>query len=122
MSPGTPSTESRSKTTGSANLAIGANAGQNLTTGSDNVYIANAGKASEAGTIRIGNSNKQTAIYVAGISETAIGGAAQPVLIKPNGQLGVAPVAASTPLSVADGRRLMAEIERLRAKVRRLGG
>ena len=41
-------------TTGSANVAIGRNAGQNLTTGSNNVDIANAGVAGESGTIRIG--------------------------------------------------------------------
>ena len=43
------------------NLALGSGAGKNLTTGSDNVDIANPGKAGESGTIRIGNGAKQTA-------------------------------------------------------------
>ena len=117
----------RNSTTGSANVAIGRNAGKNLTTGSNNVAIANAGKAGEAGTVRIGTDGTQTATYIAGISTTPLSGATQPVVVKSNGQLGVAPAAsakthAAKALSVADGRRMMAEIERLKARVQKLGG
>ena len=110
-----------------ANVAIGRNAGKNLTTGSNNIDVANAGKAGESGTIRIGTDGTQTATYIAGISGTALSGATQPVVVKSNGQLGVAPAAsakahAAKPLSAADGRRMMAEIERLKARVQKLGG
>jgi hypothetical protein len=77
--------------------------------------------------MRIGTDGTQTATYVAGISGTTLSGATQPVVVKSNGQLGVAPAAsakthAAKALSAADGRRMMAEIERLKAKVRMLGG
>ncbi len=121
--------------TGSANVAIGRNAGKDLTTGSDNVDIASAGKAGESGTIRIGAGDTQTATYVSGISTTVLGGAARPVVVKSNGQLGTAP-AAPKPLSASDGRRLLdaldqqqranvrqgREIDRLREQLKRVGG
>ena len=50
-------------------------------------------RPAEAGTIRIGTDDKQTATYIAGISGTTLGGAAQPVVVKSNGQLGTAPAA-----------------------------
>ena len=80
--------------------------------------------------MRIGTDGTQTATYIAGISATPLGGTTQPVVVKSNGQLGTAPAAAAKasaaePLSAADGRRMMAEIERLKARVqkaRRLAG
>ena len=73
-------------TTGDNNVATGINAllnatgdeqrrprphaGKNLTTGSNNVDIANPGKAGESGTIRIGTDGTQTATFIAGISGT----------------------------------------------------
>ena len=108
-----------SNPTGSANVALGTNAGQNLTTGSDNVDIANAGKAGESGTIRIGTNNKQTATYIAGISGMTLGGAAQPVVVKSNGQLGTAPArSASTASLAATVERLQRQVERLREQVK----
>src|SRR5919201_1978456 len=106
-----------SNSTGNVNVAIGTGAGQNLTTGSDNIDIANSGKAGEAGAIWIGNPNRQARAFIAGINGTTLGGAAQPVLVKPNGQLGTASTAAakasaSKPLSAAVGRRLLATVQR----------
>ncbi len=58
---------------------------------------------------------KQTRAFLAGISTTTLGKAAQPVLIKANGQLGVASAAsassAAKPLS-ARVRRLVATVKR----------
>jgi len=61
-------------TTGSNNIALGANAGSSLTNGSYNIDIGNEGVADESGTIRIGDSN-QTATYIAGISGVTLTGA-----------------------------------------------
>jgi trimeric autotransporter adhesin len=75
-------------TTGDRNIALGVNAGLFLTTGSDNIDIANAGVSAEAATIRIGNSTKQFRTFIAGISGTAVVG--DPVVVDANGQLGTA--------------------------------
>jgi hypothetical protein len=79
-------------TTGDRNLALGVNAGLFLTTGSDNIDIANAGVSAEAATIRIGNSTKQFRTFIAGISGTAVVGDA--VVVDGNGQLGTVASAA----------------------------
>ena len=77
-------------TTGDENIAIGYQAGLNLTAGSNNIDIGNSGVAAESGTIRIGTIGTQTATYIAGIRDTQIArGAAVPVGITPDGQLGV---------------------------------
>ena len=90
-------------TTGQSNIALGAAAGQNLTTGSNNIYIvvnavpeeeetANsvpAAAVSESNTIRIGNSSDegQTDAFIAGISgDTVAGGVG--VIIDSSGHLG----------------------------------
>ena len=52
---------------GSRNTALGASAGADLTTGSDNIDIGNRGVAGESGTIRIGTTGTQTSTYVAGV-------------------------------------------------------
>ena len=104
--------------TGTANIALGTGAGQNLTTGSNNIEIGNAGKAGESGTIRIGNPNKQTTTFIAGINGTPLGGA-QPVVIKSNGQLGTAPArSASTATLAATVERLQRQVDRLREQVK----
>ena len=76
-------------TTGNNNVALGNSAGGALTTGDLNIDIGNEGVADEANTIRIGTSGDQTRTFIAGISGTAVAGAA--VKVNANGQLGVAP-------------------------------
>jgi len=75
-------------TTGARNIALGSLAGFNLTTGSNNIDIGNEGVAGEANTIRIGTIGTQQAAFIAGISGTAVTGAA--VVVGANGELGVA--------------------------------
>jgi hypothetical protein len=76
--------------TGAVNIALGINAGANLTTGDNNIYIGNLGVDGESNTIRIGGdtgAGSQTATYIAGISgQTASGGVA--VFIDSDGKLG----------------------------------
>jgi hypothetical protein len=75
--------------TGTDNIAIGYKAGQHLTAGLYNIDIGNDGLAAESGIIRIGDSNFQTATYIAGISgQTASGGIA--VYVNTDGKLGTA--------------------------------
>jgi hypothetical protein len=73
--------------TGNYNIAIGYQAGSNQTTGSNNIYIGNAGTAAENGTIRIGLSPNQSALFVAGISGVNVSGVN--VMVNSAGQLGV---------------------------------
>jgi hypothetical protein len=75
-------------TTGSNNTAIGDLAGSNQTTGSDNIYVANAGVAMESNTIRIGTPGTHTLTYISGITGTDVGAGASMVVIDANGQLG----------------------------------
>src|SRR6266480_4458043 len=79
-------------TTGTNNIALGDFAGNNLSTGDNNIYIGNRGGFGESNTIRIGFKNEfgegQTATYIAGISGFAIAGTA--VVVNANGRLGVA--------------------------------
>ena len=84
--------------TGNQNIVIGLRAGQDLTDGQVNIYIANQGVPSENTTIRIGNvvgwtdiygfgHPAHTATYIAGINgATASGGVA--IYVNSDGQLG----------------------------------
>src|SRR5207248_8292702 len=72
--------------TGDLNIALGDRAGQNLTTGNNNIDTGNAGVAGESGAIRIGTSGTQTKTFVAGINGAAVTGAA--VKVNAAGQLG----------------------------------
>ena len=75
-------------TTGSFNIALGAEAGGNLTTGSNNINVANRGVAGEADTIRIGRAT-HTKCYISGIRDVTTGvGDAIPVVIDSTSQLG----------------------------------
>jgi hypothetical protein len=75
-------------TTGSFNIGIGQNSGYLLTTGDYNIDIGNYGVADEGHTIRIGDPKNQTFVFIAGINNQTVAGAA--VLVDPNtGQLGV---------------------------------
>jgi trimeric autotransporter adhesin len=68
---------------------LGNGAGSNLRTGDNNIYIYDLGMEKESNTIRIGTVGTQTATFIAGITGTAVTGAA--VVVDANGQLGVAP-------------------------------
>jgi hypothetical protein len=76
-----------SNTTGSSNTALGPGAGQNLTTGSNNIDIGNFGIAAEANTIRIGTVGTQTAAFIAGIHGVTVASAVG-VIVDANGHLG----------------------------------
>jgi len=78
--------------TGNSNIAVGWNAGANLTTGSNNIDIGNNGVAAESNTIRIGTSGTQTRTFIAGVNGAAVMGAA--VKVNAAGQLGTAPSSA----------------------------
>src|SRR5205823_5888137 len=73
--------------TGSNNIAVGANAGINLTTGSNNIDIGAPGTAGEANTIRIGKLGTQNKTFIAGISGKTVASGVG-VIINSNGQLG----------------------------------
>lgn len=73
--------------TGGSNIGIGLNAGEFITSTSDNIDIGNHGVSTDTGTIRIGAMNDQTSFYVAGVSGVQISGAV-PVYINSDGQLG----------------------------------
>lgn len=79
---------------GSYNTALGYDAGQALSTGTDNIDIANVGVAGESHTLRLGTQGTSgtpgsgiTAAYVAGIAGTTVTGSA--VYVTASGQLGV---------------------------------
>jgi hypothetical protein len=76
---------------GDHNIAVGDGAGLNLSTGDDNIYIANVGGASsESDTIRIGTEGTQTATYVAGIAGATLASGVAPVVVDTTtGQLGI---------------------------------
>ncbi len=74
-------------TTGSYNISLGYLAGYALTIGDYNICIGNHGVDTDSQTIRIGDSNFQTATYIAGISgQAASGGVA--VYVNSDGKLG----------------------------------
>jgi hypothetical protein len=74
---------------GDNNIAVGKDAGANLTTGGGNIDIGNGGLPGESVTIRIGEQGTQTATFIAGISSAAVSGSV--VLVDgTTGRLGVA--------------------------------
>jgi hypothetical protein len=58
--------------TGNSNIALGYQAGANLTTGGNNIDIGNRGVAGEANTIRIGTQGTQSTTFMAGISGATV--------------------------------------------------
>src|SRR5206468_2292054 len=68
-------------------IALGFQAGFNLTTGSNNIDIGNLGVAAESNTIRVGTVGTQTNTYIAGISGVTVAGGVG-VIIDTNGKLG----------------------------------
>ena len=81
--------------TGHRNTALGFNAGLNATNGSDNLFLGAEvqGTAADTNTIRIGvpfdGALGQNKTFIAGIYGTQLTGAATPVFIDANGQLGI---------------------------------
>ena len=74
-------------------MAVGINAGTNLTTGDNNIDIGNPGVAGESETIRLGINDTQQAIFVAGIIPMNPEAPNQAVIVNPaTGQLGMASV------------------------------
>jgi hypothetical protein len=71
---------------GSDNIALGANAGVYVMTGDSNIDIGNAGIPG-TGKIRIGTPGVHTGISIAGICDVAVIGS--PVVVNSNGKLGV---------------------------------
>ena len=74
-------------TPGNNNTALGWGAGTLLTSGSNNIYLAHPGVASESATLRLGN--VQTRAFIKGVAGVPISGLH--VTINAAGQLGVAP-------------------------------
>jgi hypothetical protein len=63
--------------------------GISLTTGSNNIDIANKGVAVESGTIRTGTASQPTAAYLFGVYGSTVSG--QPVVADPSGKLRTQP-------------------------------
>ena len=82
-------------TTGIGNIALGAQAGSNLTTGDSNIDIGNAGVAGDANTIRIGNQETGTAIFIASIAAVDEGNPTAVFINTNTGQLGTTTPASS---------------------------
>jgi hypothetical protein len=78
---------------GNGNIALGIDAGRNLTTGNQNIDIGNAGVNGDSATIRIGAPGVHMATFIHGISgKTSPGGVA--VFVNGNGKLGTMPSSA----------------------------
>jgi hypothetical protein len=101
---------------GGGNIAVGYNAGGNLTTGGDNIDIGSiAGAAAESGTIRIGTGGIQTRAFLAGVRGVATGAAdGLPVLVDSNGQLGTISSSASVKRQIADVGEASSSLLKLR--------
>src|SRR2546430_15268214 len=85
---------------GNNNIAVGANAGFNLTTGNFNIDIGNSGVAGDSKRIRIGTTGTQTKTFSAGISGATVASGVG-VIVGSNGQLG----------TVVSSERFKAEIK-----------
>ena len=109
-------TNALNKGTGSGNLALGRSAGTNLTSGSNNVAIANVGVAGESGRIRIGTAGKQVAAFLAGVYGVVPPGTKKTVVVNANGQLGTTTTAAAARSASSDDA-----LAALRADNRRQG-
>ena len=72
---------------GSNNIAVGSQAGANLTTGSNNIDIGALGSAGEANTIRIGRSGTQRKTFIPGIRGATVANGVG-VIVGTTGQLG----------------------------------
>jgi hypothetical protein len=100
-------------TTGSNNIALGFSAGSNVVSGNVNIHIGSTGLlATESQTIRIGAS--QSRAFMAGIRGVTTAGAAIPVLIDSDGQLGTVSSSRSVKNAIADMDGASAALMKLR--------
>ena len=79
--------ESLKKNNGNDNIALGYEAGMNISTGSSTICIGHPGVTSDTNTIRIGTSGVQTTAFIAGISGASVPGGVG-VVVDVNGKLG----------------------------------
>jgi hypothetical protein len=102
---------------------VGNSAGLNLSTGSNNVDIANKGVAADADKIRIGTQGTQTAAYLAGVYGVTPSGTTKTVVINSSGQLGstTTPASADAAASSSQTTRSAPELSATRALGLRLG-
>jgi hypothetical protein len=82
------------QSTSNNNIALGAHAGFNISTGSNNIHIGNVGAGNESGTVRIGDSN-QTKTFIAGINGVNQGSPTAVFINTLTGQLGTTPPSSS---------------------------
>jgi hypothetical protein len=97
-------------TSGSKNIAIGVDAGESITTGSDNIDIYDQGTVGDSNIIRIGTVGTQDATFIAGISGTSVSGS--PVCVDDNGQLGTCPTLSQNELQ-GQARKLRQQAEQI---------
>jgi hypothetical protein len=79
---------------GDNNIALGAHAGFNISTGSNNIHIGNVGAGNESGTVRIGDNN-QTKTFIVGINGVKQGSPTAVFINTLTGQLGTTPPASA---------------------------
>jgi hypothetical protein len=101
-------------TTGSGNVALGVNAGNVLTTGSNNVDVANSGVAGDTGRIRIGTASAQSQAFLAGVFGVVPPGATKAVVVNSSGQLGTATLASGAPAPSVSRLQVQLRTERRR--------
>ena len=98
---------------------IGDQAGQDLGSGTDNIYIgatAGNGAGDESGTIRIGDPQFISACFVSGITGVKVSG--DTVVVNGNGQLGTAAV--GSPLSMKELLKQRDKVEEQQATIAEL--
>src|SRR5262249_44593839 len=98
--------------TGTKNIGIGYQAGVNLTTGNNNIYLGNAGAGNESQTIRIGTAQTQT--FIAGIATAGVNNAAPVMIDAATGQLGLLVSSARYKRNIAPMRTQSAKVLALR--------
>ncbi len=77
-----------SNLSGSDNIALGSGAGSNILL-SDNISIGNDGDAADSGTTRIGTTGTHNKAYMAGVINNDLTATGTPVVVGPDGQLGI---------------------------------
>lgn len=77
--------------TGSSNIALGFQAGNQIGGGNNNIDLGNPGQSGDNYVTRIGTGNAQASAFIAGIINSTVSGSA--VFVNSNGQLGITPSA-----------------------------